>query len=400
MTTELKTYKVCDLAAGFFYNEAEGKGLYGLNGILTIQPEYQRNYIYADGKKDKAVIDTLVKGCPVGLLYFNVLDETVNGKPRMEVLDGQQRITSIGRFVTGKFAITIDGREYTYSSLAQDVRERIDNNEVAVYECKGTETEIKDWFKMINIAGIPLNTQELLNASYSGPFVTAARKEFSNSGNTAVQKWSAYIKGSANRQDYLQAALQWIAAEKGLDSVDKYMSAHRQDESIDELKKYFNTVIDWAESTFTSPSQPPYKEMCGLEWGRLYREYHNKSYNPSEVEKRVKDLMAADDNVVQDKRGIFEYVLSGENMPQLLNIRIFDDAAKKTVYNKQTQEAKDKGVSNCPLCALSDTANKTKIWKLGEMDADHVAAWSKGGATNIANCQMLCKTHNRAKGNR
>lgn len=398
MTTELKTYKVRDLVAGFVYSEAEGKGLYGLNGTLTIQPEYQRNYIYADGKKDKAVIDTLVKGCPVGLLYFNVLDEKMGDKPRMEVLDGQQRITSIGRFTTGKFAITIDGREYTYSSLAQDVRERIDDNEVAVYLCKGTETEIKDWFGMINIAGIPLNTQELLNASYSGPFVTAARKEFSNSLNSAAQKWSAYIKGSANRQDYLSAALQWIAAEKGMDSVDKYMSEHRQNNNIDELKKYFNTVIDWAESTFTSPNQPPYKEMCGLEWGRLYREYGSEGRDSQKVIERVRTLMA--DERVNDKKGIFEYILSGEKMPQLLNIRIFEDSTKRTVYEKQTQEAKAKGTSNCPLCAAGDTACKTKIWKLSEMDADHVAAWSRGGATDIDNCQMLCKTHNRAKGNR
>ena len=34
-----------------------------------------------------------------------------------------------------------------------------------------------------------------------------------------------------------------------------------------------------------------------------------------------------------------------------------------------------------------------------EMDADHVTPWSKGGATDIKNCQMLCRTHNRAKGN-
>ena len=42
----------------------------------------------------------------------------------------------------------------------------------------------------------------------------------------------------------------------------------------------------------------------------------------------------------------------------------------------------------------------TKIWKLAEMDADHVTAWSKGGATYTKNFQMLCKTHNRAKGNK
>ena len=66
----------------------------------------------------------------------------------------------------------------------------------------------------------------------------------------------------------------------------------------------------------------------------------------------------------------------------------------------QTEEAKAQGISNCPHCAMGHEANRTKIWKLNEMDADHVAAWSKGGATDISNCQMLCKTHNRAKGNK
>ena len=45
-------------------------------------------------------------------------------------------------------------------------------------------------------------------------------------------------------------------------------------------------------------------------------------------------------------------------------------------------------------------ANAKRIWKFNEMDADHVTPWSKGGATDIRNCQMLCRTHNRAKGNR
>ena len=80
-------------------------------------------------------------------------------------------------------------------------------------------------------------------------------------------------------------------------------------------------------------------------------------------------------------------------------------AATKTknyemAQTKQTSEAEKKSISNCPLCALGHDSNKSKIWKLAEMDADHVTAWSKGGATDIKNCEMLCKTHNRAKGNK
>ncbi len=100
MKTTLKTYTVEELSKGFVYNELEGKGLFGLSGKLTIQPEYQRNYIYADGKKDVAVINSILNSYPLGLIYFNKVSDN-----ELEVLDGQQRITSIGRFVTGKFAI-------------------------------------------------------------------------------------------------------------------------------------------------------------------------------------------------------------------------------------------------------------------------------------------------------
>ena len=199
MKTNLKTYTVEEICQGFVYNELEGKGLFGLAGKVTIQPEYQRNYIYADGKKDVAVIESLLKGYPLGLIYFN---KTANGK--LEVLDGQQRITSFGRFVTNKFPVFDDENIPHYvDSLPKDKQDKILKASILVYECEGTESEIKEWFKTINIAGIPLNEQELLNAVYSGPFVTRCKEEFSNSQNAQVDKWSAYIKGSANRQDFL-----------------------------------------------------------------------------------------------------------------------------------------------------------------------------------------------------
>ena len=113
---------------------------------------------------------------------------------------------------------------------------------------------------------------------------------------------------------------------------------------------------------------------------------------------RVEELLA--DDHVNDKRGIFEYILGGETQTYLLNVRVFDKTTIKKVYEKQTKKAKEEDVSNCPLCALGHDNNRKRIYKLAEMDADHVTAWSKGGETTISNCQMLCKTHNRAKGNR
>ena len=385
MKTNLKTYTVEEICQGFVYNELEGKGLFGLAGKLTIQPEYQRNYIYADGKKDVAVIESLLKGYPLGLIYFN---KTANGK--LEVLDGQQRITSFGRFVTNKFPVFDDENiPHYFDSLPKDKQDKILKASILVYECEGTESEIKEWFKTINIAGIPLNEQELLNAVYSGPFVTRCKEEFSNSQNAQVDKWSAYIKGSANRQDFLATALDW--ASRG--QTGEYMSAHRYDTDITELKTYFNSVIDWANSVFPNVE----RERCGLEWGRLYETYHKTAYNPQQVDREVKELY--EDPYIKNHKGVFEYILGGAKAPQLLNVRVFDDAVKRRVYARQTAAAEAEKISNCPLCAVSNSANKNRIWRITDMDADHVTAWSKGGATDEKNCQMLCKIHNRAKGN-
>jgi len=386
MKTTLRTdITVRDICEGFVYNELEGKGLFGLNGKLIIQPEYQRNYIYADGKKDVAVIDSVLKGFPLGVIYFNQVGD------QYEVLDGQQRITTLGRFVTHKLAIKDkNGMQQYIDGLDEVERQRVLDTHLLIYICEGDEPEIKEWFKTINIVGIPLKQQEIRNAVYSGPFVNALKEIFSNSQNPFIQKWSAYVKGSVNRQEILERALDWVSH----GNIEGYMSKHRQDTDITPVKTYFNTVIDWVNVVFSDVLD----EMCGLEWGRLYELYHNKPYNVKAVSKRVHELYA--DPYVSNHKGVFEYILGGEKDATLLNIRVFDRATINRVYAKQTQAAKEKGVSNCPDCALKDDNNKTRIWKLNEMDADHVTAWCKGGATNEANCQMLCRHHNRSKGNK
>lgn len=385
LRNDISIEQLCD---GFTYNALEGKGLFGMGGKLTIQPEYQRNYIYASdgGKREAAVIDSILKGYPLGLLYFHKLPAD-----RLEVLDGQQRITSIGRFVAGKFAIQDDkGLQQYFTGLDDDKQKKILATKLLVYECEGAESEIKAWFQTINIAGVPLNEQELLNAVYSGPFVTLAKAAFSNSRNANIQKWSAYVKGSANRQDFLACALDWVSQSKTGD----YMARHRLDNNIDELSDHFTSVIEWIPSVFTAIE----KEMQGLEWGRLYQTFHKKPYNPTMVSAAVKKLYG--DPSVKNRRGIFEYILGGSTDTRLLDIRLFEDATKRAAYKKQTDKALAKGQSNCPLCAGGHEANQQKIWEFSDMDADHVTAWSKGGSTDIKNCQMLCKTHNRSKGNR
>lgn len=386
MKAILKQYTVAEIVKGFVYNDYEGKGLFGLSGKLTIQPEYQRNYIYADGKRDAACIDSILKGYPLGLIYFN----KISGDS-FEVLDGQQRITSIGRFITGKFAILDSNNNRNYfSGLSTDQQQKILTYKLLIYECKGSESEIKEWFKTINIVGIPLNSQELLNSVYSGPFVTKAKEEFSNSQNANIQKWSVYIKGSANRQDFLKTALEWISR----DDNEAYMSKHRNDDNINEIQNYFNSIIDWASTTFYDT----HKEMNQVDWGSLYEQYHSFSYDLDDINSKVQALY--EDPDVTKKAGIFEYILGGEKDPKLLNIRAFSQTDINSKYAEQTNKAKKNGISNCQTCNTDIEFNHTDtIWPKNKMEGDHIIPWSKGGKTEKENLQMLCKHHNSMKSN-
>ena len=390
MKTELRTdITVGDICKGFAYNSLQGRGLYGWSGRLVIQPEYQRNYIYANGRDDVAVVESLLKKYPIGLIYFLKV-----GEDKYEVLDGQQRITSFGRFVTGQLdVVDANGMPHKFDLSHHGW---MLGTSLTIYICEGEgddpEAEIKDWFRTINIAGKPLNDQELLNATYSGPFVTAAKEVFSNSSNANMQKWKWFVAGDEKRQAVLAEALDWVS--RG--HVADYMKDHRHNPDITELTRYFESVVAWIGGVFKA-TRP---EMCGLEWGRLYEQFHNTPYDPDKVWGRVEALFAdADNEVVGNRRNIFEYVLGGERNPELLKIRIFKKEVARRVYAKQTAEAKAKGVSNCPDCAAGHASNAKRIYAFNEMEADHVTAWSKGGDTSEANCQMLCRHHNRVKGN-
>ncbi|MBR5913856.1 MAG: DUF262 domain-containing protein [Selenomonadaceae bacterium] len=392
--TLLEGVTVKEICEGFEYSELEGKGLYGWSGKLTIQPEYQRNYLYSenDGEKEKAVIESVLKGYPIGLLYFNKVGD------RYEVLDGQQRITSLGRYLKNLFSVKdLTGNSHYFKSIDETDKQKILDTKLTIYICEGTETEIKEWFKTINIVGIPLNKQEISNSIYSGSFVTLAKAEFSNSQNNRLNVWRAYVKGNVKRQEILRTALEWVAKNSYDVAVDEYMSFHRYDTNIDELKNYFEQVITWINETFTKT----YDEMCGLEWGRLYEEYHEENFDKEKLAAELEKLYY--DGYVTNKNGIFEYVLkflaTGDKDTKLLHVRFFGPNEKRRAYDEQTKEAKNLDRSNCPDCVLEKRRNAKKIWKFSEMEADHVTAWSKGGATDLKNCQMLCKYHNRLKGN-
>ncbi|OBF98577.1 HNH endonuclease [Mycobacterium sp. 852002-51152_SCH6134967] len=382
MKIELKEITVRDLVEGYEDNDELGVRAY--DGKLDVRPPYQREFVYKDKQRD-AVIETLRRDFPLNVMYWAVRDDGT-----FEVIDGQQRTISICQYVEGDFSIPIDGHQLAFHNLQDDQKNQILDYDLMVYLCEGTDSEKLDWFKTINIAGEKLTDQELRNAVYHGPWVSAAKKYFSKNGCPAYGIGSDYMTGSPIRQDYLETAIEWINGGK----VDEYMRDHQHDTNANELWLYFKGVIDWVETTFPKKRA----QMKTVKWGPLYNQYKNASLDPAKLEARIAALMADVD--VKNKRGIYEFLLGGEADTKLLEVRVFDEKTKLAAYGQQTSAAEEAGTSNCPLCAIAGNNNATRIYELSEMDADHVTAWSKGGATDLSNCEMLCIPHNRSKGNK
>jgi hypothetical protein len=357
MKIELKEITVRELTNGFQDNDENG--VIGYGGTLDIRPPYQREFIYKDKQRD-AVINTITKDFPLNVMYWAVREDG-----SYEVIDGQQRTISMCQYINGDFAYLF---RY-FHNLQNDEKENILNYKLMVYLCSGTDSEKLEWFRTINIAGEKLTDQELLNAVYSGTWVSDAKRYFSKNGCPANAIGSNYLIGSSIRQEYLETAIKWIS--KG--NIEVYMSNHQHDPNASALWRYFQDVISWVKATFTVYR----KYMKGVDWGLLYNSFKDVVYDTKALEKETVSLIMDDD--VSKKSGIYQYLLTRDE--RYLAIRAFSDDIKHKAYEKQ------KGV--CVKCG--------KTFDITEMEADHITPWHLGGKTNEENCQLLCKNDNRIK---
>ena len=354
-----KQIKIKDIFNG--YVDKEEEGVYGFGGLLNIRPAYQREFVY-EPHKQRAVIETIRDNLPLGIIYWGA-----NEDGTFDVIDGQQRILSICNFMrVGGFSHR--NADDTYFRMLDDEKERFNNYELDVFICEGSDIERLKWFRTINIASVQLTDQELLNANYVGSWLSDAKKKFSRTNCNAYKLANEYVKGSAIRQELLELALEWICIYKGIKDIAKYMADHQHDANANELWFHFSKVIEWVKVTF-----PIYRnEMKGIDWGRLYAEFGNNSYDTDELEKKISTLMADED--VTSNKGVYEYVLSNCTREKVLSVRAFSKKDKRTKYEQQN------GI--CPICG--------QHYEIEEMQGDHIVEWVNGGRTTLDNLQMVC----------
>ena len=379
MTINEMDLPIRDLVVSYHEDDATGR-VSAMGGRLDVRPEYQREFVY-DEKQQSAVINTVMHQFPLNIMYFvRRPDDT------FEVLDGQQRIISICRYITNPAisakipAATGGYNMVNFNNLDTAAKDAFLDYQLRVYICAGTDKEKLDWFQVINIAGEVLEQQEIRNALYHGPWLTNAKSAFSRRNCAAHRKYGKYMAGDYIRQKYLETVFSWKAEQEGFsgrDAIVQFMQAHRDDPDANELWNYYEAVFAWVQKVFGVGFD---KSMKGVPWGFLYNAHKDDNLNPVLIQADVERLLA--DSEVQKKTGIYPYLLTGEE--KYLNIRQFDPDVALSVYHTQG--------GKCALCG------QAKDFK--EMHADHIQPWSKGGKTVPENCQMLCVQCNLKKSNK
>ncbi len=409
---EQKNIKISDLVAGYLNDSATG-AVEAYNGRLNVRPAYQREFVWdkgstTGGKKQKALIDSIMNGYPINVMYWVKNRKNQAGEDLYECLDGQQRIITICKFKNNEFGME-DGTQF--DGLTDNTK-FLEYDKFTVYVCEADTLEEKlSWFERINTAGETLKAQEMRSAISCGAGTTLAKKYFvdtkvSNGANAysfdiqSGHPGRDYIKGEWERQAIYEKAITWKIGSKKDEDILAYMKNHRDDTSeAVALFEYFKNVIRWVKRIF-----PTYnREMQNVEWGLLYNTYHtNNTLSASVLEREVAylraDVGSGDNDHLKNYAGIYEYVLARANdVPEkeaqkLLQKRTFSDKDKKAQYQKQRHV--------CPHCLK-------RFEDISWMVGDHIVPYSpiptsgqENGKTTADNLQMLCYSCNLDKSNK
>lgn len=413
--------KVSDLTEGFMEDTLTGQ-VSSMNGRLNIRPAYQREFVWdkgseSGGKKQIALIDSILHGYPINVMYFVKIGVNQNGEDMYEVLDGQQRIITMCHFKENMFGLS-DGTQY--DGLTDNTKFN-DFDTFTVYVCEADSLDEKlEWFERINTAGESLKEQEMRSAIACGNGTTLAKKYFVNTKeNNGTNAYSFDIQSGRPARDYIskewerqgvyEQVVKWFVDSKrpvdeqgkavSNDEILAFMKNSREDTAkATEMFEYFKNVIRWIKRLF-----PTYNaDMKKVEWGFLYNKYHNNMTMTSQIlERQVnylrQDVGNGDNDHLKNANGIYEYVLAvanGENTKtaiKYLQPRTFSDKDKKSQYERQRHV--------CPHC-------KKRFEDISWMVGDHIVPYSpiptagqENGKTTPDNLQMLCNSCNLDKSN-
>ena len=158
-------------------------------GALILAPQFQRGDIWAVSAQSY-FIDTLLRELPVPSIYIRLVTDQETKTSYREVVDGQQRLTTIVKFIDGQLILDKRSKEYankTYATLDEEIQAHFLAYQMSVEQLFGADDDtVLDIFHRINAYGISLNKQELRHGKFQGG---RFRGEFRLAVIKAAERW-------------------------------------------------------------------------------------------------------------------------------------------------------------------------------------------------------------------
>lgn len=136
--------------------------LYTRRNRYDLQPDYQRDKVWSKDDKQK-LLDSILNQWDIPKVYLHVIDEE-----NFEVVDGQQRLSTIYDFYDNEIELSEDYNEefggLTYEDLPDKIKDIFDDYELDLVLIEdASEEELKELFARLQL-GKALNSGEKLNA--------------------------------------------------------------------------------------------------------------------------------------------------------------------------------------------------------------------------------------------
>jgi hypothetical protein len=408
-------------------------------GNVNLQPKYQRRLVWPF-KNKVYLIDSILQGLPLPKFFMQIRVDSQTGKTVYDMVDGQQRLSTIFEFIKGK---TNDGGEFvlsrknhpepekflselegmTFSKLPIEFQQKFWLYKITMEELtESTEEEIKDMFVRLNLSNVKLNLQELRNALFQGDFKKMAYELADDFEEDYYLKYKILSISNIKRMgdaeftsELLGSILRGITNKK-----DKLDDLYRDYDTMDAddvktTKKKFRAIFNLIESllgddlrTTRFNNKSDFYSLFHLLYTLVYEK---KMKIDSAVYPEIKKILielSLEANESASNPQVLQYFINTVNAGDT-------DSSRKYRYNYLSELIEPLCIDRDPKRVFSET-EKQFLWHKSsdkkcalcsniiadytDCEIDHKTSWTNGGRTDISNGQIAHVTCNRKKGGR
>lgn len=378
-------------------------------GELIPDPDWQRGYIW--GLKDEQLlIDSILRQLPIPKFYLTEEYDIKKGASIHYVVDGQQRLKAIHRFLANKFPIEIDGKEYYFKDLDSETQKKITTYKLnGHYMTNYTQADVNFLFQRLNRTGIKLTNMEVWNNEYYDTNILKMIKEIHEETQNSyvnIIYTEENIKRMLPLDDIIDLfnCLKKESIESGskqeLESfLKQYKDIPNNHSSV--IKSKFRKVINNINEIFSKQDleSSAYSKRThfislflavGLfipkyyiltDTGRLKKDLLDFIENqPDEYRESV--LGAIRQKAAREKRVNFFQKVILKYAKELDENRLFEESLRQNFWKKYEH--------TCQIC-------RKEIRNYKDATLDHIEPWAKGGRTEENNAQLSHKKCNQTK---